>query len=128
VRSRIDDHDAWEEATSGRGGSGRGRKKHARNGCDDHRTGIRCDDDGIEFGERGPHRGLEEREVELAGDHIAYDLTHGDSRFLSGCDNATEGGGSGGREERKTVCSTIGRGELGIAKHWGCGGRAWKWG
>jgi len=32
--------------------SGRGREKYARNGCDNHRTGIRCDDDGIEFGER----------------------------------------------------------------------------
>lgn len=121
MRGRVDDHDAWEEATRGRR-SGGGREMHTRNGCDDHRTGIRCDDDGIEFGERRSHKGFENREVELARDHIAYDLTHGGSRFLSGCDDATKGGGSGGREGRGEFYSTIWRGELGIAKRWGCCG------
>lgn len=99
MRSRIDDDDAWEEATGG-GWSGRVREKHARNGCDDHRTGIHCDDDGIDFGERGSHRGLENGEVEPVGDHIVYDLTHGGSRFLPECDKSREGGGRGNREGR----------------------------
>jgi hypothetical protein len=88
--SRIDDDDAWEEA--GRGG----RKDHARNGCDDHRTGIRGDDDGIEFGERWSRKGLEKGEVELVRDHIAYDLAHGskatDGRKRWGCGERWCGG------------------------------------
>jgi len=32
---------------------GRGGEKYARNGCHNHRTGIRRDDDGIEFEEGG---------------------------------------------------------------------------
>ena len=100
--SRVDDDDAWEEAGRGRR-SGRGRKDHARNGCDDHRTGIRGDDDGIEFGERGSGRGLEKGQVELVGDHIAYDLAHGSK--------ATDGRG---RVPWR-------RGKLGIGKRWGCG-------
>ena len=57
------------------------REEHARNWCDDHRTRIRSDDDGIEFGGRGSRWGPEKREVELVRDHIADDLAHGGDRF-----------------------------------------------
>jgi len=49
MRCRVDDHNAWEEAPGGRRG-GRGKKEHAGNGWDDHRTRICGEDDGIEFG------------------------------------------------------------------------------
>jgi hypothetical protein len=80
--------------------SGRGREEHARNRCDDHRTGIRGDDDGIKFGESGSRWGLEKREVELVRDHIADDLAHGGDRFSPGSDKANDGGGISGRRGR----------------------------
>src|SRR6266850_365799 len=116
VRSRVDDHDAWEETSWGEW-SGRGRKEHAGNRCDDHRTRIRGDDDGIEFGEGGSRWGLEKREVELVRDHIADDLAYGRDRSWTGSDKATDGGGRG------TFCRVVWRGA--IAKLWGCGAGPW---
>lgn len=125
MRSRVDDHDAWEETSWG-GWIGRGRKEHARNWSDDHRTRIRGDDDGIEFGEGGSRWGLEKREVELVRDHIADDLAYGGNRSLTGSDKATDGRG---RRERGTFCRAVWRRvKLGIAKFWGCGAGPWMWG
>jgi hypothetical protein len=105
VRSRVDDHDAWKETSWG-GLSGRRREEHARNRCDDHRTGIRGDDDGIEFEEGGSRQGLEKREVELVRDHIADDLAHGGDRFSPGSDKASDGRRRGGRG---TFCRAVRR-------------------
>ena len=76
VRCRVYHHDTWKE-TSGGGWGRRGRKEHARNGCNNHRTRIRGNDDGIKFGERGARWELNISEVKLVRDHIAYDLAHG---------------------------------------------------
>lgn len=76
MRRRVDHHNAWKE-TSGGGWGRRGREEHARNGCNNHRTRIRGNDDGIKFGDRGARWGLNSSEVKLVRDHIAYDLAHG---------------------------------------------------
>jgi hypothetical protein len=76
VRCRVDHYDARKETS--RGGWGRrGRKEHARNGCNNHRTRICGDDDGIKFGGGGSPWGPNSSEVKLVRDHIAYDLAHG---------------------------------------------------
>ena len=70
MRCRVNYHDAWESGYRW-GLCGRWpRKEHTRDGCDDHRTGIRRDDDKIGFKESG-------REVQFVRDDIAYHLAHG---------------------------------------------------
>ena len=76
MRCRVNYYDAWEESYRW-GLCGRWRKEHTRDRCNDHRTGIRRDDDKIGFKESGSCWGFGGSEVQFVRDDIAYDLAHG---------------------------------------------------